>query len=117
MTLTISTNNNNDIYLGANGNLAMSSGIDAVSNACKNAALAQLGEMIFAINDGMPNFQVVWKGAPNLPLFSSYLRDVLQGVSGVQQIESVAVYQDGDVLKYTATILTDFGVRQLNGNL
>lgn len=117
MTLTIATNANNDIYLDAQGNLAMAVDIDAVSNACKNAALAQLGEMIYAINDGLPNFQTIWKGTPNFVLWNAYLRRTLSAVPGVNRVESVLIRQDGDIMRYTAVIITDFGTRQINGQL
>ncbi len=117
MTLTIATNSSNDIYLDAQGNMAMARDLNAVANACRNAALAQLGEMIFAINDGLPNFQVIWKGTPNFPLFIAYLRRTLAAVPGVNRVESVLVSQNNDIMSYTAVIITDFGTRQINGSI
>jgi hypothetical protein len=117
MTLTVATNSRNDIYLDSRGNIAMTHDIDAVENACKNAALAQLGEMIYAVNSGLPNFQAIWKGTPNYPLWIAYLRRTLAAVPGVNRVESVLVRQSGDVMSYTAVIITNFGTRQFNGEL
>jgi len=115
MTVTFGTNSQNDIFIGGDGNLAIYSGIDAVLYACATASKAQLGEMVLAIKQGIPNFQTIWVGTPNYPLWTSYLRKTLQGVLGVKEVKSIELFRVENTLKYTATIVTQFGTGVING--
>lgn len=72
MTKTLAPNANADIYIDASGNLAMDIGEQAIEDACKTASLLQLGEAIYQTNLGIPNFQAVWNGTPNIPLFEIF---------------------------------------------
>lgn len=115
MVETFGTNDNNDIYLGSNGNLVVLTGLQAVLAACATATKAQLGEMVLAIKQGIPNFQAVWIGSPNYALYQSYLRNTLLSVSGVLDVKSISLSIAGNVLSYTATIVTQFGDEVLSG--
>lgn len=115
MVTTFGTDTNNDLYLGNDGNIAVLSGINAVLAACETATKAQLGEMVLAVTQGIPNFQTVWVGTPNYALYQSYLRNTLLGVPGVLNVKSIDLTIEGNTLKYTATIQTQFGTAVLNG--
>jgi len=117
MTKTFDTNANNDLYIGANGNLVIVEGILAVKDACANAAKTQIGEMVLDINQGIPNFQSIWVGKPNVSQFEAALRSTLLAVDGVLEVQSLIVLIVGDVLNYTANILTEFGKTELSGSL
>lgn len=115
MTTTLGTNSSNDIFLDPAGNLTVLIGLPAVMGACATAAKAQLGEMVLAVGQGIPNFQTVWKGTPNYPLFASYLRTALSNVLGVKKVEDLTMSSKDNILKYTATISTEFGRQVING--
>lgn len=115
MTMTFGTNSDNDLYLNDIGNLVVLTGLPAIMAACETAAKAQLGEMVLNVNQGMPDFQVVWKGTPNYPLFAASLRETLQAVPGVNKVENITMENIENVLRYTATISTDLGEAVLNG--
>jgi hypothetical protein len=126
MTQTFGLNANNDIYLDATGNLVILSGQDAVETACGTATKAQLGEMVLQTGLGIPNFQTIWVGAPNLTMFESYLRQTILSVDGVVSITSLSVGTivvqnpttglDETNLTYTATIENIYGEEfTLNG--
>ena len=83
--------------------------------ACQTASLAQLGEMVLATTSGLPNFQAVWTGAPNLALWRQYLLNTLLGVEGVLAVSDLTVDRTGGVLSYRATIETTFGKTTVNG--
>jgi len=110
MTQTLGINDDNDIYVGSDGNVVMLSGQPAVADACQTASQAQLGEMIYAATSGIPNFQSVWVGVPNPAIFESYLRKTLAGVPGVLQVKSIAVTTNDNKLSYAAVIETEFGI-------
>lgn len=109
MTQTFATNENNDIYLGRDGNIVIASGIDGVLNACETIARSQLGEMILSIESGLPNFQAVWVGSPNYAIFQAYLRNALVSVPGVLDVKDISILNKDNTLQYTATIQTQFG--------
>ena len=109
MTLTFETNEDNDFIIGDDGNLSLVSGINAISVVCQSQALVEKGEVEFDIEQGIPRFDAVWNGVPNIPRFDSALRNTILAVSGVKSIESLTISTASNVLSYTATIKTDFG--------
>ena len=114
MTQTFSNDSNNDLFLGHDGNISISSGVEAVKFACQTASQAQRGEMIFSVLKGIPNFQVTWAGAPNFALFESYVRNTLEGVDGVVEVTELSSQLRDNVLSYDATIKTIYGDGVLN---
>lgn len=117
MTKTLGTNSENDIYLGADGNLAMLGGQDAVMGACASASKAQLGEMVLTVNAGIPNFQAIWVGVPNYAIWKQALLQALQAVPGVIQVADLKLYSQNNVLSYAATIATQFGQAEIRASL
>lgn len=117
MTTTFGLNNQNDIYLGADGNLVLLSGIEAIAAACETISKAQLGEMVLTTTQGIPNFQTVWVGVPNLGLWQSYLRSSLQNVDGVLQVNDLTLNVNNGVLSYVAIIKTSFGITQVTNSI
>jgi len=117
MTITFGTNENNDLYLDAAGNLVVLTALDAVIAACKTASQAQLGEMVLETGQGIPNFQSVWVGSPNYNLWVSYLNNTLGNVSGVIAVTSIQLQQNGDTLQYVATIESQYGQAEINSTI
>ena len=115
MTQTIATNSLNDIYIGSDGNLTFASGQTAVEQACATASKLQLEEAVFQTNLGIPNFQVVWTGVPNIPIFEAYLRQTLLNVEGVYAVTSLTSKGLNGVLSYVAEIESVYGTLYLNG--
>jgi hypothetical protein len=106
----------NDLFLGLDGNLQTATGIDAVLYACANAAKTILGEMVLLVDQGLPNFELVWVGVPNLAQWQAALQVTLEAVAGVVQVDALTVSVDADnSLHYTAIILTEYGSGTLNG--
>ncbi len=115
MTQTLGVNSSNDLYIGANGNLVVLQGQNAVEAACQSASLAQLGEMVLATLAGIPNFQAVWVGTPNLAIFQSYLRQTIENVNGVLSVVSLSSSVSQNTLSYNAKISTIYGLAEING--
>ena len=115
MTTTVATNAHNDIYILPNGNLSITTGQDAVLQACATASKLQLGEAIYQTNLGIPNFEVVWNGTPNLAIFETYLRQALLSVDGVITVTSLNISVSKNVLSYQAQIESAFGTLYLKG--
>lgn len=115
MTFTLATDENNDLFVGQDAALATRSGLLAVLQTCEHAAKTQLAEMIYAVEDGIPNFTIAWNGAPNLAQYEAYMRRALLAVVDVLEISEFVIVAAGDVLSYRATIQTTYGVGVLNG--
>lgn len=115
MTLMIATDSKNDIYINPDGKLAMVQGLEATLQACAHACKAQLGEMVLALLQGIPNFQTIWNGAPNVVQFEAYIRKTLLQVVGVVDVLDLVTGISDNVLSYEATILTIYGQEVLNG--
>lgn len=108
MTQTFGTNEDNDLYVGGDGNLVLLSGIDAVMDACRTAALTQLGECVLETGVGLPNFDAIFNGTPNLALYESYLRATLTNVPGVIAVAPIQIQVINHIMSYTAIISTQF---------
>lgn len=111
----IAADSNNDLYIGPDGSLAMATGLEAVMQAAQQAAQTQLGEMMYAVDEGVPNFASIWNGAANVSQFEAYLRRTLLAVDHVTGISDLTIAVGGNKLSYTATIETDYGPGVLNG--
>jgi hypothetical protein len=109
MTKTFAVDENGDISVGPDGNFTILEGIEAVQNVCLDAVRTQLGEMVLAVDQGIPYFDAVWSGVPNIPQFEAALRKAVLAVDGVVRIISLNVIIQNDVLSYSMSILTSYG--------
>lgn len=117
MTRILAVDENNDIFIGRDGRLSLANGIDAVAQACKHAVEVQLGEMMFAVDQGVPRFETVWRGSPNLGQFEAALRAQVLAVADVLRISSLEVDRIEGVLSYRMIIETIYGERELDGTI
>jgi hypothetical protein len=115
MTQTFGLNAQHDLYLGPDGNLVVLSGVEAVAAACQTACLTQLSECVLETGIGLPNFQTVWVGTPDLAIWQSYLQDTMLNVDGVTQVDSIQLVINDNVLNFTATISTIYGPTTISG--
>ena len=115
MSKNFSINDVNDIYLDKNGNLAISIGLVAVIETCKQYMQTVLGELTLNTDKGIPYFQSVFTGVPNIQQFVAAGRAALLTVSGVTQVISFDVSINDKTLSYTATIQTIYGQGVVNG--
>jgi hypothetical protein len=105
----LTTVDSNDVYLLPNGNLALGQGLAAVENGCANAAKLQLGEAVLQTGLGIPNFQAVWVGTPNIAAFQQYLRKALSNVPGVVRVVSLTTKVANNALSYVAQVESIYG--------
>jgi hypothetical protein len=112
---SLATNQRNDLFIDADGSLAIARDIEAVKQDCQHAMQAQLGEMVLALDRGMPTMDVVWHNT-NLVQFEAYARQTLRAVGGVVDVTAFDVAVVGGALRYSATIQTIFGPADLTNN-
>ena len=103
-----------DIYLDKYGNLAIVTGLDACEQNCKTAMLAVQGEMIYALQGGIPYRSVVWdRYTP--ALFEMYAREILLSVKDVKSVASFTQNMTDGILSYEAKIVTIYGNGMVTG--
>jgi hypothetical protein len=115
MTRSLAVDANNDLTVGPDGYLTVATGLAAVTFAAAQAAKALRGEMVLAMDQGIPYFDTVWNGRPNISQFEAALRARLLAVEGVTDITSLTTAQRGDALTYAVEIQTAFGPGTING--
>jgi hypothetical protein len=116
MTQSFGFNSSNDIYLNSSGNLQVDTGLQALIDVCLNVSRALLGEMVLTINNGLPYFQAVFTGNPNLAIFQAYLISALNNIDGVNSVQNVNLSLNANVLSFTATIDTIYGPATLTSS-
>lgn len=120
-TLSANVNNNipgvsfDDIYLNEQGNISISYDLQAVLEACAQAAQTVLGEIIFNANQGIPFFETIWEGVPNINQYTAALRLAFLNVPNVVEVVSLMTTQVNNEFQYTAVIRTTFGSGGISG--
>lgn len=124
LTISANVNNNiagvafNDMYLTQQGDISMSTDLQAVLEECAQAARTLLGECIYDTTIGIPYQQVVWVGVPNISQFTAALRAAFLNVVGVTEVISIIAeqtnnlsisQQSASMLSFTAIIQTIYG--------
>lgn len=105
---TFGVNRDNDLFISGSGLLALSVDIQAVAEGAKQAMQAQLGEMLYAADRGIPTLATVWDRY-NPVQFEAAARQTLLLVPNVTGVPVFTARREGDVLRYEATIQTLFG--------
>ena len=116
MTRTLASNTENDLVVDSAGNLSVWTGLSAVAADCRSAMQAQLGEMVYAQNRGIPTLATVWDRY-NPAQFEAAGRRALLRIADVTGVESLVVVRDGGSVRYTATIRTRYGETAIDAAL
>jgi len=115
MAITFAVDDNNDLYIGDDGRLVLVRGLQAVLQACAQAAKTLLGEMILQTNKGLPNFETIWNGTPNIPQWEAALRKTILAVVDVTGISRLTTSVTNNTLSYAIEIQTVYGIGEING--
>lgn len=113
--ITLDTDQNNDLIRIPNGNISLIRGIQATGQVAEQYAKAIRGEMIYKFDEGVPVFEVVFGTNLQIFQFEAAMRERILSSPNVSAIRSFEATQDGDVLRYTATIETVDGLTTING--
>lgn len=115
MTQSFALDNRNDLTLAPDGRLKIATGLEAVLYACQNAVQTVRGECPLDVERGLPNFETVWGGSPNLAQFEAAARSALNAVPGVVTVQSFVATISNGTVSFVALIETEFGTENLNG--
>ena len=115
MTQSIALLANDDIGT-VRGLIQFKTGIDACVQNCRTAMLAQQGEMIYAMDSGLPTRATVWDNY-NPQLFEAAARSVLKSVQDVTGILSFTQSLNNGTLGYSVEISTIYGNTTVAGGI
>jgi hypothetical protein len=71
--------------------------------------------MVYAVDEGLPNFVTIWNGAPQRVQFEASLRKALLAVADVVEVVELNSEVANNVLSYRAVIRTIYGTGEING--
>lgn len=111
---TFSVTQGNDLFLGADGNLARAEGERAVMIVCEQFARAARGEMIHKMDRGIPFWPVAFGRAANLAQYEAAFRARMREIPEVTAVVEFSAQIVEERLKYEATIETEFGQVSVN---
>jgi len=112
---TISINQNNDMYLDASGNIAITQDINALADISKNKVLTNYGEPEYNALDGIPYFETIFADKPNVDLFQAAIIETLENTENIERISDFEYKQNNGIFSYTLTEHTTFGEIVFNG--
>ena len=117
MPLTFQTNSSNDLFIGADGNLAIITGIDTIVQQCEEIMETLRGELIYDKTRGIDYQSTLWDGAPDLVRFERQARNQLLTVETVTQVRNFETTITNDILSYRAIIDTTLGTGTISSGL
>ena len=115
MTRVLAVDAKNDLYIAEDGNLAIHTGLLAVMQACAQAVKTQFGSVVLQTNIGVPSFELIWSGTPNLLQYDVFLRRAILSVPDVLEVVSLDIQAADNKVTYQATIRTIYGPGVVNG--
>lgn len=115
-TRTIETNENNDLFLPDGRNLSIIEGASALSQNIRHAHLMRKGEDLYDVNNGVDYFGTVFSSPKNLDAARQSLSNAILKKNDVRGIELLDISLNGEVLDFTAQIITIYGETLTVGN-
>lgn len=105
---------NNDLTLNSKNDISMVSRLNACLQSCESAVSTILGEKIYNQNEGIPAFDIIWNGVPNLAQARLAIINTIEKVDNVIEVSDFDFIATDNEFKYTATIKTTFGLGNIN---
>lgn len=107
--ITFATDDNNDFIVGQNGNLTMIKDRQAIAQESKHFIATLRGEMIHAIDEGIPYFRDALNKQPNLSAFEFAIRKRLSTLPEIRKIVSLNTFVNNETLGYSIVIQSIYG--------
>lgn len=113
----IALDDNNDIFLDNEGNLAICKNIEAVKTSVSCATKTNYGEIVLNTNLGVPYFTTIFTAHPDIELWKTYMKKAILSIPKVIGISYFKTYVDNkkNLLTYASVINTEYGEAEING--
>ena len=109
MSKTLACDSNNDLYIDKYGNIAIVSGRQSVLECCAHAMKTISKECVFDQPRGIPYFEAVWSGSPNIQQFNFASIQALSAVADVVSVPDFTSVVSDNKVSYRAVIETIYG--------
>ena len=116
MTTNFAIDSDNGFLLSQN-QIVLLEGVEAIAVNCTTEVQTLTGEDPYFQLKGMPNFQTIWEGSPNVPDFETSLRDALLNINGVFNATNFIYDLNDNILTYSIEIQTFIGFTTIEGIL
>tara|TARA_R110000868_G_scaffold124114_3_gene328314 strand:+ start:270 stop:620 length:351 start_codon:yes stop_codon:yes gene_type:complete len=107
--ISFKRDDNRDLFLNSRNDISMNSDLDACLQTCESVAMLLRGEDIYNISEGLPNFELVWDGVPNIPQYRAALISAIEKVNDVIKVSNYDFIVNNNELIYNIEIETNFG--------
>jgi len=112
---TIATDSKNDLFINAQGNIAITKDIEALANISKNAVLVNQGELEFNKQKGVPYFETIFADSANTDMFQAHIIHTLEDLDGIERVAAFSYSVKDGVYSYSVEEITEYGTVVLNG--
>lgn len=108
---------NNDIFLDDNGNLALVKDRESVKVAVLCQTRTNYGEIVLNTRAGIPYFETIFAEHPDIELWKKYMKDTILAIPKVVGISDFKTYIDygKHLMTYAIIINTEYGLEVING--
>lgn len=113
--LTIGINDTNDIYLDAQGNLAVKKDIEAMGDIYINKVQTLKGELVYNTDKGVDYFNTIFGEPVYLDVFQNQVINELTDTAGTLNITNYQAETANGVYSYIIDCQTDYGNIALHG--
>lgn len=105
-SVTLLTNENNDLFLPDGRNLSIISGVDALSQNIRHAHLMRKGEDLYDQSNGVDYLGTIFNSPKDVDGARQSIANAIMKKEDVQSIETLDISFNGDVMDFTAQIVT-----------
>lgn len=109
-TITIQTDENNDLFLPDGKNLNILSGETALAQNIRHAGLMRKGEDIYDIDNGVDYFGAIFTPVVDYDAARQSIAAAILKKPDVINIDSLDITIVDDEFQYQAVVLTDYGI-------
>lgn len=114
--LGFAVNEDNDIYLDRNKNIAFVRDMDALKIAVESAIKTNYGEIRLNTQKGVPYFSTIFQAHPDIELWKTYVKEAVLNIENVLSVAYFKTYIDykTSLLKYAIVIETVYGQEEIS---
>lgn len=113
--ITIGIDENNDIYIDSNNNLALKSDLDAMGDIFVNKVQTVKGELLYNNDKGIDYFNTIFGEPPYPDVFQSQVIAELSDTEDTQKVSAYDYTINNNIYSYTVDCETTYGNLKFRG--
>lgn len=112
-SLTLASNDNNDLYLPDGRNLSLLEDLAAVTHDVRLQTLQVNGENLYDVKDGVKYFEYIFSPQQSYDDARRSLTDAIRRSPDVVGIESLEIAINGNTFSFVAVVTTIYGTQTI----